>query len=85
MDHPAAAAAAARFESAEMYYRLLDCGVPVKHLVYNKVGEACIIIHLYTLFQQATLGLGSTKTASRTKAAREACNETHYTGRRQQQ
>jgi len=27
-----------RYESAEMYWRLYDCGVPVKHLVYNKVG-----------------------------------------------
>jgi hypothetical protein len=25
------------YESAEMYWRLHDCGVPVKHLVYNKV------------------------------------------------
>lgn len=26
-----------RYESAELYWRLFDCGVPVKHLVYNKV------------------------------------------------
>lgn len=25
------------YESAELYWRLFDCGVPVKHLVYNKV------------------------------------------------
>lgn len=34
-----AAAALCRYESAEMYWRLLDCGVPAKHLVYNKVGR----------------------------------------------
>lgn len=28
---------AGRYESAEMYWRLYECGVPVKHLVYNKV------------------------------------------------
>lgn len=28
---------ACRYESAELYWRLFDCGVPVKHLVYNKV------------------------------------------------
>ncbi len=27
-----------RYESAELYWRLFDCGVLVKHLVYNKVG-----------------------------------------------
>ena len=27
-----------RFESAEMYWRMRDCGMPAKHLVYNKVG-----------------------------------------------
>jgi hypothetical protein len=27
-----------RYESAELYWRLFDCEVPVKHLVYNKVG-----------------------------------------------
>ena len=26
-----------RFESAEMFWMLHDCGVPAKHLVYNKV------------------------------------------------
>lgn len=25
-----------RYESAEMYWMLRDCGVPAKHLVYNK-------------------------------------------------
>lgn len=28
-----------RFESAEMFWMLHDCGVPSKHLVYNKVGH----------------------------------------------
>lgn len=28
--------AGCRFESAEMYWMLHDCGVPAKHLVYNK-------------------------------------------------
>jgi hypothetical protein len=28
-----------RYESAELYWRLFDCGVPVKHLVYNKVSR----------------------------------------------
>ncbi|KAL4442435.1 hypothetical protein ABPG77_005019 [Micractinium sp. CCAP 211/92] len=27
------------FESAEMYWMLHDCGIPAKHLVYNKVGH----------------------------------------------
>ncbi|KAF6253283.1 hypothetical protein COO60DRAFT_431881 [Scenedesmus sp. NREL 46B-D3] len=27
-----------------MYYRLMDCGVPVKHLVYNKVGHGDFVV-----------------------------------------
>ncbi|PSC75845.1 peptidase S9 [Micractinium conductrix] len=27
------------YESAEMYWELRDCGVPAKHLVYNKVSH----------------------------------------------
>jgi hypothetical protein len=41
-----------RYESAEMYWHLFDAGVPVKHLVYNKVGHGDFVVqwplNLYT-------------------------------------
>jgi hypothetical protein len=39
-----------------MYYRLLDCGVPAKHLVYNKVGFCNLgrtFVHAVARFMQA--------------------------------
>ena len=33
---------ARRYESAEMYWELRDCGVPAKHLVYNKVTQTVL-------------------------------------------
>jgi hypothetical protein len=29
-----------RYESAEMFWRLHDCGVPAKHLLYTKLSHA---------------------------------------------
>lgn len=35
-DFPILNPLACRYESAEIYWMLRDCGVPAKHLVYNK-------------------------------------------------
>ena len=32
------------FESAELFHRLVDAGVPAKHLVYNKVGHGDFVV-----------------------------------------
>lgn len=46
-----------RYESAEMYWRLYDAGVPVKHLVYNKVGHGDFVVKWPTDYshQQSTM------------------------------
>jgi hypothetical protein len=36
-----------------MYYKLLDCGVPVKHLVYNKVGARNPACYAESTYQEA--------------------------------
>eukprot|EP00878_Enallax_costatus_P019497 GHUV01020570.1.p1 GENE.GHUV01020570.1~~GHUV01020570.1.p1 ORF type:complete len:468 (+),score=134.16 GHUV01020570.1:543-1946(+) len=41
------------YESAEMYHKLLDAGVPVKHLVYNKVGHGDFVVDWPTKFTAA--------------------------------
>eukprot|EP00877_Chromochloris_zofingiensis_P002628 jgi/Chrzof1/12366/Cz06g31300.t1 len=45
------------YESAEMYWRLYDAGVPVKHLVYNKVGHGDFVVKWPTDYshQQSTM------------------------------
>lgn len=42
-----------RYESAEMYWRLYDCGVPVKSLVYNKVGHGDFVVNFPSCLHKA--------------------------------
>lgn len=47
------------YESAEMYWRLYDCGVPVRHLVYNKVGHGDFVIDYPAAMNGGAAGLPS--------------------------
>lgn len=48
--HAATSPTPHRYESSELYWRLFDCGVPVKHLVYNKVGHGDFVTAWPTAF-----------------------------------
>ncbi|CAL8466146.1 g5682 [Coccomyxa elongata] len=62
------------YESAEMFWRLYDCGVPAKHLVYSKLTHGDFVISWKPLQQMSSGSSGETH-STKAVAAMESSNE----------
>lgn len=72
-----------RYESAEMFWRLHDCGVPTKHLLYPGLSHADFVIAWRPLQQrrhtrQSSLEISALRGAVKRGMPRNASSQTDF-------